>query len=185
MRGRYGPSAARQIFVQGHFAPGKMYLVIEINHQSFEQLGTSSRDIGSRKSEASRLVAGSTIISSLWKRCVWSIEHNHYLRPSLLTDTILCCSQFIIVANAGPNHFEAVEKMDLVIEHSHYRRSSKSLVEGRSTLNLEKRFPVATQGQPAAKLYRTSNSSGGTTFAFAMKHRKQLLVQARLSICAM
>ena len=32
------------------------------------------------------LVAGSTIISSLWKRCVWSIEHNHYLR--------LCCSQF-------------------------------------------------------------------------------------------
>ena len=40
------------------------------------------------------LVAGSTIISSLWKRCVWSIEHNHYLRSSLLTDTILCCSQF-------------------------------------------------------------------------------------------
>jgi hypothetical protein len=25
---------------------------------------------------------------------VWSIEHSHYLRPSLLTDTILCCSQF-------------------------------------------------------------------------------------------
>ena len=81
--------------------------------------------------------------------------------------------------------FEAVEKMDLVIEHNQYRRSSKSLVEGRSTLNLEKRFPVATQGQPAAKLYSASNSSGGTTFAFAMKHRKQLLVQARLSICAM
>ena len=40
------------------------------------------------------LVAGSTIVSSLWKRCVWSIEHNYYLRPSLLTDTILCCSQF-------------------------------------------------------------------------------------------
>ena len=40
------------------------------------------------------LVAGSTIISSLWKRFVWSIEHNHYLRSSLLTDTILCCSQF-------------------------------------------------------------------------------------------
>ena len=25
---------------------------------------------------------------------MWSIEHSHYLRPSLLTDTILCCSQF-------------------------------------------------------------------------------------------
>ena len=42
---------------------GKMYLVIEHNHQSFEQLGTSSRDIGSRKSEASSSCRG---------------KHNHF-----------------------------------------------------------------------------------------------------------
>ena len=41
----------------------KMYLVIEHNHQSFEQLGTSSRDIGSRKSEASSSCRG---------------KHNHF-----------------------------------------------------------------------------------------------------------
>jgi hypothetical protein len=41
----------------------KMHLVIEHNHQSFEQLGTSSRDIGSRKSEASSSCRG---------------KHNHF-----------------------------------------------------------------------------------------------------------
>jgi len=77
------------------------------------------------------LVAGSTIISSLWKRCVWSIEHNHYLRSSLLTDTILCCSQFEQLGTSSRdigsrkseassscrgkhNHFEPVEKMCVV-----------------------------------------------------------------------
>ena len=40
-----------------------MYLVIEHKHQSFEQLGTNSRDIGSRKSEASSSCRG---------------KHNHF-----------------------------------------------------------------------------------------------------------
>ena len=57
----------------------KMYLVIEHNHQSFEQLGTCSRDIGSRKSE--HLVAGSTIFRAIPETS--ETRPMSYLRPSL------------------------------------------------------------------------------------------------------
>ena len=52
--------------------------------------------------------AGSTIISSLWKRCVWSIEHNHYLpvkssrvQPQLFSPTLFSLT-FWLISNPSP-----------------------------------------------------------------------------------
>ena len=52
--------------------------------------------------------AGSTIISSLWKRCVWSIEHNHYLpvkssrvQPQLFSPTLYSLTLWLI-SNPSP-----------------------------------------------------------------------------------
>ena len=54
------------------------------------------------------LVAGSTIISSLWRRCVWSIEHNHYLpvkssrvQPQLFSPTLFSLT-FWLISNPSP-----------------------------------------------------------------------------------
>ena len=54
------------------------------------------------------LVAGSTTISSLWKRCVWSIEHNHYLpvkssrvQPQLFSPTLYSLT-FWLISNPSP-----------------------------------------------------------------------------------
>ena len=54
------------------------------------------------------LVAGSTIISSLWKRCVWSIEHNHYLpvkssrvQPQLFSPSLYSLTFWLISDFSG------------------------------------------------------------------------------------
>ena len=53
MRGRFGPCATRQIFVRGQFAPGKDVPGHRAQSPKLRTLVASSRDIGSRKSEAS------------------------------------------------------------------------------------------------------------------------------------
>ena len=95
MRGQFGPCATRQIFVRGQFAPGKDVPGHRAQSPKLRTLVTSSRDIGSRKSEASSSCrVKHNHFEPVEKMCVVNREHNHYLRPSLLTDTILCCSQF-------------------------------------------------------------------------------------------
>ena len=54
------------------------------------------------------LVAGSTIISGLWKGCVWSIKHNHYLpvkssrvQPQIFPPSLYSLT-FWLISNPSP-----------------------------------------------------------------------------------
>ena len=87
----------------------KMYLVIEHNHQSFEQLGTSSRDIGSRKSEASSSCRGKhNHFEPVEKMCV--VNRAQSLPPTVSPRRNHCKSEASSSCRGKQNHFEPVEK---------------------------------------------------------------------------
>ena len=95
MRGRFGPCATRQIFVRGQFAPGKDAPGHRAQSPKLRTLVTSSRDIGSRKSEAS-------------SSC--RVKHNHFepvekmrgQSSTMITSDRLSSLTFWLISNPSP-----------------------------------------------------------------------------------
>ena len=95
MRGRFGPCATRQIFVRGQFAPGKDVPGHRAQSPKLRTLVTSSRDIGSRKSEAS-------------SSC--RVKHNHFepvekmrgQSSTMITSDRLSSLTFWLISNPSP-----------------------------------------------------------------------------------
>ena len=95
VRGRFGPCATRQIFVRGQFAPGKDVPGHRAQSPKLRTLVTSSRDIGSRKSEAS-------------SSC--RVKHNHFepvekmrgQSSTMITSDRLSSLTFWLISNPSP-----------------------------------------------------------------------------------